>query len=62
MGKQEMISRMNEAAKMIDVSGLDLVEMPAEQYSTEDYWNNSISQSYVDAVESGNVTQVVIRG
>ncbi len=41
---------MDEAAALINVEEPD--------YSVDTYWSNSVSQSYVDSVESGDVRVV----
>lgn len=53
MTKQEIIARTQAAAKLIDQDIIDLVTPEIDTFA--DYWAGSISQSYCDAVESGNV-------
>lgn len=57
MINQEMINRMNEAAKNVDPIAAQLAHDAVRDNSIADYWANSASQSYVNAVKSGNVRQ-----
>ena len=59
MTKSELQARVDAATKNIDLS--DLAEYGVElvkDNSFDEYWANSASQSYVNAVERGNVRTV----
>lgn len=58
MTKQEMIQRMKAAAALIDTSDLPEGFGEEEKDAFADYWANSASQSYCNAVAQGNVREV----